>query len=85
MRNMTYEELCVIVWKIVCVIFIAAILTMTAFVILSVIRAVTAEPEPETNERQTLSACLTCRMRRYCIDSVQHHDATDDCYEEEKK
>lgn len=69
------------IFEIVLGIFGVCILGIVAGALLAVIDTV-RETEPEINEKKTLSACLTCRMRKWCIDSVQHHDATDDCYEE---
>ena len=72
-----------IVWKIVFSIFIISILSMAAYVAVSIVRII-RDAEPEIEEPKTLSACLSCRMRKWCLDSVQAHDYSDDCYEEEK-
>lgn len=71
-----------IILKLIFLVFLVCMVGIAAGALLAVIDTV-KNPEPEINEKKTLSACLTCRMRKWCIDSVQHHDATDDCYEEE--
>ena len=72
------------IFEIVLGIFGVCILGAAAGAVLAVIDTV-KNPEPEINEKKTLSACTSCRMRKWCIDSVQHHDETDDCYEEGEK
>ena len=90
-------EIALIVWKLVFSIFMISILSMAAYVAVSFVRIIrdaepeTEEPEteePETEEpvieeRETISACLSCRMRKWCIDSVQAHDYAADCFEPE--
>ena len=70
-----------IILKLIFLVFLVCMVGIAAGALLAVIDTV-RETEPEINEKKTLSACTSCRMRKWCIDSVQHHDATDDCYEE---
>lgn len=80
-------EIALIVWKIVISMFIISILSMAAYVVVAFVRLIRdAEPEieePEIEEPETISACLSCRMRKWCLDSVQAHDYADDCFEPE--
>ena len=66
-------------FKAIFAVFLVCMVGVAAGALLAVIDTV-KNPEPEINEKKTLSACTSCRMRKWCIDSVQHHDATDDCY-----
>ena len=68
-----------IILKLIFFVFLVCMVGIAAGALLAVIDTV-KNPEPEINDKKTLSACTSCRMRKWCIDSVQHHDATDDCY-----
>ena len=68
-----------IIFKLIFLVFLVCMVGIAAGAMLAVIDTV-KNPEPEINEKKTLSACTSCRLRKWCLDSVQHHDATDDCY-----
>ena len=68
--------------KAIFAVFLVCMVGIAAGALLAVIDTV-KNPEPEINEKKTLSACTSCRLRKWCLDSVQHHDVTDDCYVKE--
>lgn len=39
--------------------------------------------EKASQTKKTLSACLNCKKRKECLDAVQAHATTDECYEED--
>ena len=41
--------------------------------------------EKASQAKNQLSACLKCKKRKDCLDSVQAHSTTDECYEEDPK